>query len=186
MARGAARPRSLRAQLDTGAARLLVDSSALERIAELSLVNATDETVVALAGAPLAELRSLSFWQSGLGARAFEALGARLDRIERLSFTAAPFDPAIVPVLMRHLTSGALRRLDLAGFTCDALADLVASPVIAGVEELDLTYGPFSSRVADALMRSPHRGRLRRMWIVGGEGTKGFRLDGVDIEEEGW
>jgi uncharacterized protein (TIGR02996 family) len=186
VASGAARPEHLTAEIDSVGAGPLAASAVLSRLRRLDLRRATDGTMVALASAPLADLRVLGFWESRLTAATFEALGARLDRLEELEMTAAPFDAEIAPVMIRHMTSGSLRRLELAGFSSDAVADLVASPVIAGVEDLELSYGVFTRRVADALRGSAHRSKLRTLFIPDGEASRGFALEGVVVETEGW
>lgn len=188
MARGGARPTRLSAAIVDGAsAARLADSAFLTRLEVLHLMRPTDHVLTELGRAPLKSLRSLDLWEAAVSAAGFAALGDRLDRLDSLSFTGAALDHGAVQVWIARMVSGRLRRLAVSGAPCDALADLVASPVMAGIEDLDLAYGSFTPAVAAALRASPHRGRLRRLSIPGGDrATRGFSLPGVDVNDEGY
>ena len=95
---------------------------------------------------------------------------------------AAPLDPEIVPILIEHVTLN-LRRLVLSGFSCAALAAFVESPAFAGVEEAELMYGVYDDHLHAALERSPYRAKLHTLYVPG---TRGYRLDGVNLNDEGY
>jgi hypothetical protein len=127
--------------------------------------------------------RWIAGWPRGLA-----ALVPFLGQLTAFSFTGARLDPAAVPVLTAHMAGGRLRRLEIAGDRCDALAGFLTSPAMSGVGELILAYGPFTAPVAAALRRSGHRDSLRSMRIPGADPNvrESFHLPGVEIETEGW
>jgi uncharacterized protein (TIGR02996 family) len=180
-ANGTIRPARLKLPaLDQRELAILVQAGFFDRMEDYSHTNATDEVIHALARAPLAQLKRLGFNTTNLTARAFEALGPRLDQLEHLSLEGTRFGWEIAAALIRHMRSGNLRSLRYASSDSDGLDMFVTSPAFRGVEELHLIWGTFN---AVALERSLHRGKLRKLWIGRGVSHPQLDLPGVDIIE---
>jgi uncharacterized protein (TIGR02996 family) len=159
----------------------LVHAGFFDRIEDYSHTNATDDIVSELARAPLAHLKRLAFNTTNLTARAFEALGPRLDQLEHLSLEGTRFGWEIAAVLIRHMRSGNLRSLCYASSgDSDGLDMFVTSQAFRGVEELHVIWGPFNAR---ALERSLYRGKLRTLWLGRGVSHPQLDLPGVDVIE---
>lgn len=150
-----ARPRRLMITPDGEATALLAAGSTLERLRHLTLHGAD---------ADLADL------------------GDRLDQLETLKLL--PVGRAGVDTLVRHITGGNLRELDLHVEDPGAQARLLGSRVLAGLEVLDMQITDLCPAAIRALQNNPHRARLRSMWLPATR--RRFELPGVDIEWEGW
>lgn len=138
------------------------------------------------------KLHTLAFHESPLSPAAVHALGPRLDHLSVFACTGFPTHFAVpaldrdsVRALMTHLKSGRLVKLDLHGMTSPAFEELVCSPVMKGVHELDLSNGSLTAGVAEALMRSPHVGELRLLVVKENpvEVTSRLVLPGVSIND---
>jgi uncharacterized protein (TIGR02996 family) len=159
----------------------LVQAGFFDRIEDYSHTNATDDLVCELARAPLTRLRRLGFNTTNLTARAFEALGPRLDQLAHLSLEGTRFGWEIAAVLIRNMRGGNLRSLRYASTgDSDGLDMFITSPAFRGVEELHLLWGPFN---ALALERSLYRGKLRTLWISRGVRHAQLDLPGVEVIE---
>ena len=182
VAHGAVRPTRLKMPaLERRELATLVQAGFLDRIEDYSHTNATDDIVTELARAPLTHLTRLGFNTTNLTARAFEALGPRLDQLQHLSLEGTRFGWEIAAALIRHMRSGNLRSLRYANSgDSDGLDMFVTSPAFRGVEELHLIWGPFN---ALALERSLYRGKLRTLWIGRGVSHPQLNLPGVEIIE---
>lgn len=182
VANGAIRPTRMRLPtLELPELTTLVRAGFFDQIEDYAHTNATDDVVTELARAPLARLVRLGFNTTNLTARAFEALGPRLDQLEHLSLEGTRFGWEIAAALIRHMRSGRLRTLRYASSSdSDGLDVFVTSPAFRGVEELHLIWGPFNAR---ALERSLHRGKLRKLWIGRGVSHPPLDLPGVEIVE---
>lgn len=152
----------------------------------LYLSGATDTYFERIAAHPLEGLTALTLRESAVSARGLATLGARLDRLERLSFELTPFTVDMAEVLIAHLASGRLRYLQHSGEPdAGGLDRFVASPAFRSVEHLDVEYGP----VPYALATTPHRGALRKLSFGWGKPTSlDFALPGVELDvfDEGW
>jgi uncharacterized protein (TIGR02996 family) len=174
LAHGAIRPRifelNAEAGLDVAATEELVDGGFFARIGALRAIEVDDEHLEALARAPLADLRELELSSSRISESGIDALGERLDQLDVLVLT----DVSAPELVVSHMPSGKLRRLETYGFSSENLGELVMSPAFRGVEEL-VVHGPFETK---ALIDSPHRGKLRKVCLPH---PKGLVLDGVEI-----
>jgi hypothetical protein len=184
LAAGNARPRTFSIHAGVAAVGPLVAAGFFDRVVDLHVAYPDDGTVIALAASPLGTVRSLELATEHLRGADLDALGARLDTLEQLVLQGW-LDRDAVPALIRHVTGVRLRKLTLRGGRCDAIADLVRSPVLAAVEELALYDETFTTLVGEALRESPHRRRLRKLVIrVGDYKTPtGFSLDGVTVDD---
>jgi uncharacterized protein (TIGR02996 family) len=180
LANGPARPREFLARLEPTEAGTLAASQVMGRVDRLGWYGG-DDALAALAKAPLAELRHLRAYDAGLGA-GLGALGPRLDRLE--SIESSFLDAAGVRAMVKHMRSGRLRRLVTNVHDVKAQVRLLRSPVLLGVEVLDLPNTDLGKRAIAALKSSPYRGKLRSMWLS--ETRARFELPGVEIEWEGW
>jgi uncharacterized protein (TIGR02996 family) len=174
------RPRSITLDIDLASRERLIASGFYARIEHCPLHNADDDTLLALAATPLAELRRLELRDSLVTARGIAALGDRLDQLEQLTFESTPFDRAIAEVCIHHMRSGRLRKLKVTGTDESGIAAFVASPAFAGVETLDLEYGPLPR---DALRTTPYRGKLTHLKIGWRQRPSDFALPGVEVED---
>jgi uncharacterized protein (TIGR02996 family) len=181
---GGMQPTWMSIEPTAGAAARLAAAPTLDRLAELHL---SGDGLPELAAAPLARLRVLKLTVSGYSARpearALAALGDRLDRLER--FELGALDPGGVDVMVRHVTSGNLRKLVVNVADDDAQARLLGSRVLAGLEVLDMQSTALCPAAVTALQRNPHRTKLRSMWLPEMR-RQPFDLPGVEIEWEGW
>lgn len=180
LARGTVRPRRLQVRgIQGSGVAALVAAGFFERLEDYHLADATDELVIELARAPLTRLRRLTFRSGTLSARAFRALGRRLDQLEHLSLDRTPLDRESAELLIAYTSSGNLRSLQHSGSRgSDGLDAFISSPSFRGVEDLDLIYGPFRPAV---LEQSPHRGKLRKLSIGWGDGRTAVNLPGVEV-----
>jgi uncharacterized protein (TIGR02996 family) len=158
-----------------------------DELEDLYLLHADDAAIHALIARPFARLRRLTLRECAVTARAFEALGARLDRLEHLGFNRTPLTPEIAAVLVNAMRGGKLRSLQLDCGETDGLNAFIASPAFRGVEQLNLEdFVAFDPR---ALERSPYRGQLRKLTYGWGK-RNDIRLDlpGVELVnlDEGW
>ncbi|MCX5747361.1 MAG: hypothetical protein NT062_33260 [Proteobacteria bacterium] len=168
LAASVVRPARLACSLDVERARILAASDVLARLAELARFELTDDVLVALAGAPLADLTTLELHAPRVTRRGLDALGPRLDQLVRLVY-AAPLDHAFATHLATQLPSGALRSLDLA---CPAFDDgviaLLDAPACRHVEQLAVGDARVSPALLAALHRLAARGRLRQLRVAPG------------------
>jgi len=176
----AIRPRSVTLDVDLATRERLIASGFYARIVHCPLNHASDDTLLALAATPLAELRRLELRDSFVTAAGFAALGVRLDQLELLALEATPFDREVAAVCIQYMPSARLRTLKVTGSDEAGIAAFVTSPAFAGVELLDLQYGPLPR---EALRDTPYRTRLRRLKIGSGSGPSNFLLPGVDVED---
>jgi len=177
---GVMRPRSISLDVDLASRERLIASGFYARVEHCPLHNADDDTLFALAATPLAELRRLELRDSLVTARGFAALGDRLDQLEQLAFESTSFDRAIAEVCIHHMRSGRLRKLKVTGTDESGIAAFVSSPAFAGVELLDLEYGPLPR---EALRTTPYRGKLARLKIGWRVSPSNFTLPGVEVED---
>ncbi|MDP1829126.1 MAG: TIGR02996 domain-containing protein [Archangium sp.] len=188
-ARGTGKPESFSAgarDLTTGAGL----GAFLSRVTELSLTSVSSGVVTTL---ELPEvMHTLAFHQSPLSPAAMHALGPRLDHLSVFACTAFPthatvptLDRDSVRALITHVKSGRLVKLDLHGMSSPAFEELVCSPVMKGVHELDLSDGSLTADLARALMRSDWLGELRLLVVRENplEVTSRLVLPGVSIND---
>jgi len=150
--------------------RNLAEASFFSRVVALKLERATAAVVADIARTLPAQLQSLTFHETELRAEAVETLGARLDSLTELAITGFPtaqgrveLGRAAVRALVRHLKGGRLQVLDLHGIACDSLGELLSSPALSSVERLILADGTLTVPIAEALVGSPYRGRLKEL-----------------------
>jgi hypothetical protein len=160
--------------IDHDGLETLVDADYFCRIEELHLAAVDDDAIQTLCSRPMRHLRSLEM-SGSFGERGLAALGARLEQLESLRIDGR-FDEAIAEVMIAHMTSGRLRRLECTRPFETGMAAFVRSSAMRGVERL--TTSALSLDV-EVLERSKHRTALRTLVIE--RVPAGFVLDGVEI-----
>jgi hypothetical protein len=183
---GPVRPARLVAEVRGDALAMLVRAGMLTNVLTY-YSGATDDLLIATAALPSIDLKDgLTLHEGRVTARGFEALGHHLDQLPKLALTLTPFTTEIAAVLIRHMPSANLRHLQHSGGGDTAGLDLfISSPAFAGVETLDLEYGPFNE---PALLASRYRGNLRRLCLGWGKPMSAPVIPGVTVEihDEGW
>lgn len=158
---------------------VLVDAGFFSRLEDYAHTQPTSDLIIELARAPLTRLRRLALDTAHLSARAFDALGERLDQLEHLSLGGRQLSPDIAEILIAYMRSGNLRSLRYTGTSGEGFDRFVSSPAFRGVEELHVPWGPFDAAMIE---RSPYRGNLRMLRL--GRSMSGVQLPGVDVQHE--